>query len=297
MSKNQKKRSSPDAPTGRKDHSQKPSGSNAKQQASGNAAAWKLNDAALETVNEIAQLIRQLDRHDCVSRHEIGRKCCEACKRSNYGDKAVPKLAAGIRQSETYVRNHMRVARTWPDKDKFSEIVDEETKSGRTLSWSHFEELSQVKDGRTRESLRKRALKHDWSFRALQKARQEKDGQNKVASSTAMKGVNDEERELASTETGNYASTENSVAQERPGLLNTLPAPDKLAKKLSKLIKDADASELDAYEKQLQELNDRAAGYCEVFETCRGQLQERKKLEKKKNDTDSNPEEHAQDAT
>jgi hypothetical protein len=131
-----------------------------------------MGDALLQHYREITTLIAEADRQDVRVRYRIAVHCQDVRNGDGnggrYGAKAVRNLTLALKWSKSLVYAFADVAVTWPDADKFDELVARSNKFDKPLSWSHFVLLATVTDDDRREKLIEGSLHNGWTVRELQ---------------------------------------------------------------------------------------------------------------------------------
>ena len=136
------------------------------------AALTSMGDALLQHYREITTLIAEADRQDVRIRYRIAVHCQEVRNGDGnggrYGAKAVKKLTQALKWCKSLVYAYADVAVTWPDANKFDELVARSNRFDKPLTWSHFILLATVTDDARREKLIDDSLHNGWTVRELQ---------------------------------------------------------------------------------------------------------------------------------
>ena len=137
----------------------------------GDKAMSSMGDALLKQCLVIKSLLIEADQRDVLARYEIAIHCQQVREGDGhggkYGAKAVRKLTQALNWSKSAVYDYANVALTWPDQDKFDELVVKDDKFGKPLSWSHIILLATVSDDARREQLIQDSLQNGWTVREL----------------------------------------------------------------------------------------------------------------------------------
>jgi len=109
-------------------------------------------------------------RHDRAKTwYAVGRKVVKIMADSEYGKKAVAKIAKALGRDASLLYEAGRVTETWLPR-QFAELVAKRDRvRGNRLSWSHFVELARVDDSRQRGLLVKKVLNKGLSVRELKR--------------------------------------------------------------------------------------------------------------------------------
>jgi hypothetical protein len=218
--------------------------------------AGRMTKALLKKCKELRRLYVEAEENDIKARRAFAVACCDICHDTAYGDRAVENAADHLGLDPSTIRDYAAVVDAWSDEAKFLKEASAKDKFLKPLSWSHFVEVAQVKDGRVRRSLLTSARKEGWSVRELKKAIRER------------------------TSGANTPAPQDSAEAEQPAAPSPLKASATqlstvLGDQLPKQIRDASAEDLDAALEELKTLRDK-------LDLCIQQLEERRKLEARK---------------
>jgi hypothetical protein len=115
---------------------------------------------------EARELLVAADRSDVLARYKAGVIVRAVMNEAKYGESGVERMEAELGLDQKTLYRHATVAETWEEPEFKAEVKRTNTK-GLPLTWSHFELLATVKDGRNRNGLITRALKENLSVHAL----------------------------------------------------------------------------------------------------------------------------------
>jgi hypothetical protein len=180
------------------------------------------------------------------------------------------KLSAFLGWTAFWGYAQVRVAETWPDREKFLKLVGKQSEDTKPLSWSNWVRLAEVKDGRRRGRLVGLAKKKGWAAVKLELKRDDGDLQSNDKA--------DDGKPNAKVSNPLQAATQNVSAQ-----VGTLKAGlARLVKELPAKITKAKPAELDSAVDELRPARKELGELCDALDECIGQLEQRQKLEAKK---------------
>jgi hypothetical protein len=112
---------------------------------------------------EIRELLASADSRNIMGRYEVGRAIHELREDPDpaYGNNPevrLVKLAKLLGHSESLIRNLAEIARTWPDAEEFARLAARTNWEGKTLTLSHFIELTREPNADYRERAMDEAL-------------------------------------------------------------------------------------------------------------------------------------------
>ena len=115
---------------------------------------------------EARKLLAAAERTDVVARYQVGVIVREAMDEGRYGKKAVGRMEKDLGRDQQTLYAYGVVALAWSAAD-FRAMTKEPNAKGIPLTWSHYEEIAAVKDGRARRGLVTRAQKKCLTVRQL----------------------------------------------------------------------------------------------------------------------------------
>ena len=115
---------------------------------------------------EARKLLAAAERTDVVARYQVGVIVREAMDEGRYGKNAVGRMEKDLGRDQQTLYAYGLVALAWSAAD-FRAMAKEPNAKGIPLTWSHYEEIAAVKDGRARRGLVTRAQKKCLTVRQL----------------------------------------------------------------------------------------------------------------------------------
>ena len=115
---------------------------------------------------EARELLVAADRSDVLARYKIGLIIYSVMDESKYGEGGVERMEAELGLKQKVLYKYGKVAATWTEPEFKAEMKRTNAK-GLPLTWSHYEQLARVQDGRKLNGFITRALKEFLSVDAL----------------------------------------------------------------------------------------------------------------------------------
>ena len=126
----------------------------------------KLEAAFKAACKEARELLVAADRSDVLARYKVGVIILRVKERRGYGERGVERMEEELGRDQGTLYRYATVVETWEEPD-FKALMKRTNAKGLPLTWSHYELLATVKDGRKLNGLITRALKECLSVHAL----------------------------------------------------------------------------------------------------------------------------------
>jgi hypothetical protein len=120
-------------------------------------------------IAKVRDTLAAAERDDLAARHQVAVIVLDVKDTSKYGENAIERVEEEIGFDRATLYRYARVAEVWATKE-FKDVSARTNSKGMPLSWSHWELLATLDDGRSRKSLVERSFKEALSVRALQLA-------------------------------------------------------------------------------------------------------------------------------
>ncbi len=114
------------------------------------------------------------DKSDVSARYGIAKIAVELKDTSKYGDRAHARVDESLGRGNSTLYAYAKVAETW-NAEEFAVVSGKLNDKGMALSWSHWELLATVGDGRARRPLLEQTLRECLTVRELRAAIKEGD--------------------------------------------------------------------------------------------------------------------------
>ena len=115
---------------------------------------------------EARYLLTAADRSDLLTRYKAGVIIRKVKESADYGENGVKRMEEELGRDQGTLYRYSTVVETW-EEPEFKAQIKRTNAKGLPLTWSHYELLATVEDGRRRNGLITRALNECLSVHAL----------------------------------------------------------------------------------------------------------------------------------
>ena len=154
------------------------------------------------------EALLKADQNDVQARYKVALIAVQVKDEAEFGKDGLGRMDEELGLGKSTLYSYARVAETWK-AEEFVEVSSKFNAKGMALSWSHWQELAGVRDGRARRPLLERTVRECLSVRDLRAAIKEGDSTNDSA-----KAGTDSGRSLESNARSKFTRLLSSMEKE-----------------------------------------------------------------------------------